>query len=469
MISDRRMKLGILIKHELKKNFRSLRFRLSWILILCVFICGTTAFVNQWKNTVAEYEQYQKDNYDEYYGWTVSSYSTVPQEYLLQSRLSSLIDPCSEQQFPSIFTYSAFGIHNFRTAFSIKNPLMEHNVSFSWSFVVTTLLSFITLLLSFNAFSGEKETHTLGFLLTYPVSRLSLLLSKYFCVLMQVGILLLSGMGVGIFILLLADVGINMHFLTLCSGFFLFSLMLLSLFAAFGLFASTISSHPRNSLLLCIVFWLLCAIILPNSRILIAQNLYPLSTTFEDIQKEYQHRQQQIVDSTPISAFGNREDEPFYPPHEMRADMMRRMLNTKLAMLNEYYQSGQQQYEQTNRLFMCSPIIVFNHLNEYWLDSGYARFRKNEQALNEFCIHFMEWFKAEDAKDPESPHWLSPQECYSSTRRKLTDTDYPVYQEPEIRITERMVSLLPYAFILAGVALFWFILSIFAFKKYDVR
>ena len=469
MISDKYMVLGILLKQEWKKNRRSLRFRLSWILMLCLFICGTTAFVRQWKNTETEYEQYQKANYNDYNGWTVTTYATITQEYLLQSRLSSLIDPCSEQQLPSIFTYDAFGIHHFRTTFSVKNSLMERNISFSWSFVVTTLLSFITLLFSFNAFSGEKETHTLGFLLTYQVSRFSLLLSRYLCVLLQVSILLLSGMGVGICILLLAGIGINMHFMILCGGFFLSSLLLFSLFAAFGLFASTITSHSRNSLLLCIIFWLLCVIILPNSRLSIARYLYPLPTTFEEVQRKYQQQQQQIIKNAPATALGNREDEPFYPPHEIRADMMCRILKVKLNTLNEYYQCGQQQYERTNRLLMCSPITVFNQLNEYWLDSGYTRFQKNQKALNEFCIHLMEWFKTEDAKDPKSPHWINPQEHYSTTQRKLTTTDYPVYKEPEILLQKRLISLLPYIFILSGISLLWFILSIFAFNKYDIR
>ena len=216
MISDKLMTLTILLKQEWKKNRRSLRFRLSWILMLCIFICGTTAFVRQWQNTESEYEQYRKVNYNEYHGWTVTTYAVITQEYLLQPRLSSLIDPCSEQQLPSIFTYNAFGIHNFHTAFSVKNPLMQSNVSFSWSFVVTTLLTFITLLFSFNAFSGEKETHTLGFLLTYPVSRPLLLLSKYICIMMQTGIILLSGIGIGILILILAGIEMNIHFLIIC-------------------------------------------------------------------------------------------------------------------------------------------------------------------------------------------------------------------------------------------------------------
>ena len=47
MISDKLMILNILLKQEWKKNRRSLRFRLSWLLMLCVFICGTIDFVHQ--------------------------------------------------------------------------------------------------------------------------------------------------------------------------------------------------------------------------------------------------------------------------------------------------------------------------------------------------------------------------------------------------------------------------------------
>lgn len=139
MMSDKLMILILLIKQEWKKKRRSLSFRLSLILMLCVFICGTTAFVRQWRNTETEYEQYRKENQNEYRGWTVTDYAIGTQEYLLQPKLSSLIDPCHEQQLPSIFTYNAFGIHNFHTTFSVKNPLMQHTVSFSCSFVVFSI------------------------------------------------------------------------------------------------------------------------------------------------------------------------------------------------------------------------------------------------------------------------------------------------------------------------------------------
>lgn len=74
----------------------------------------------------------------------------------------------------------------------------------------------------------------------------------------------------------------------------------------------------------------------------------------------------------------------------------------------------------------------------------------------------MEWFKKEDAKDPKSPHWLNPQEYYSSTQRPLTETDDPVYQEPQISLSQRWIGLLPFLFILVGITLLWFIFGIFA-------
>lgn len=39
---------------------------------------------------------------------------------------------------------------------------MQSNVSFSWSFVVTTLLTFIALLFSFNAFSINWDNNNMS-------------------------------------------------------------------------------------------------------------------------------------------------------------------------------------------------------------------------------------------------------------------------------------------------------------------
>lgn len=57
---------------------------------------------------------------------------------------------------------------------------------------------------------------------------------------------------------------------------------------------------------------------------------------------------------------------------------------------------------------MCSPIIIFNQLNEYWLDSGYIRFRKNKEALTDFCTHFMDSLKRKMPKTLKAHIGLTP-------------------------------------------------------------
>lgn len=462
-----------LFAHEWRLACRSYGFRLCWGVVLCVFLCGTFVFARQWKVKQQEYEQNVASRIGERDNWSLTQVALSEQEYLFEPRLSSLIDPCAEQQLPSLFVYHALGVLDVRTSFPVANPLEERHDTFSWAFVVTTLLSFLALLLSFNAIAGERERHTLGFLLSWPVRRSTLLVAKFCCVEVQLGAMLLTGMGVGLGVLGLSGVDgiLEGDFLGMCLGFFGYSLLLLGVYVSFGLFASALCRHSANSLLLCVICWLLSVIVLPDSRNFVARYLFPMPTSLEEVRRDIAQAEEQVARETPMEAFGNDESDPFYPPHEERARLNRRLLQVRLDHYADYHRLCARQYERTNRLLSCSPVLLFHQLNEQWLDAGYARCVKNGRALNSFCSWLLMWFRFEDARDPQSTHWISDRDFYLTSRRPVSEAvvPVPVYQEPKASLLLRLRSSLPYLLAMAGMGGLLFGLAMWRMKEYDVR
>lgn len=471
---NREMNILLIARNEWKKAWHDLRFRLAVVLLPVVFVCGTAAFVSNWHNQQEEYKAYDESQASHHYkewGWSLTDVAISTQEFRQPPRLSQLIDPCGESRLPGSFRYSAFGLKDYYASYSTGNPLTGQSDNFSWAFVVKVMFSFITLLLAFNAVSGEKERHTLGLVLTYPVSRWQVLTGKVLCVLGQVGGLLAACIVLAIGVLLAGGIAIDGLFLWLCVGFWLLGIAYLAVFACLGVLASVVCRSSRGSLLLCVGCWLLFVLLLPGSKLWIGRHLYPTEVSFRQMQDSLLADVNHLIAETPAEAFATDDEYPFNPIHRERSAVLLRINDARLKRLEEWDRINRKQYERVEQLVACSPVELFTRANACWLDGGYMRFRKNEVALESFCHDLLEWFRKEDAQDPESPHWLNPQEHLSTSRRPVEEakTPVPVYQESYVGLLQRLSNaLIPVlALLLTGfgcLAGAWY-----RFRRYDVR
>lgn len=65
------------------------------------------------------------------------------------------------------------------------------------------------------------------------------------------------------------------------AGFLVISILLITVFAVFGLMASAITQHSNISLLISLCFWLFAAVIIPNTSVFWANKLFPIPTSDE--------------------------------------------------------------------------------------------------------------------------------------------------------------------------------------------
>ncbi len=161
-----------------------------------------------------------------------------------------------------------------RSIWSIDYPTANPNArdlrpkatKIDWVFIITYLLSFIPLLFTFDALSGEREKGTLRLCLANPISRPALLVGKflgtlitvlipfYFAVLLNLAVISLdSWTQLGA-----ADWGRLGMILLVASGY-------TSIFIAVGLMVSASTRDSRVSLVVLLIIWVGLVVFMPST------------------------------------------------------------------------------------------------------------------------------------------------------------------------------------------------------------
>ena len=455
---------------ELQNYLYSLRFIVSFVIVVLVFTTGSISFVSSYPETLSSYTQYRQNEQTELaeQANNISDVATRPRNYIMNPLSNGVIADCKESFLPNEITYSAYNVFGFSVRQNTHNPLLSRAESLSWSFIVSMFLSFITLLFAFDAISGEKEDCTLALVFSNPVPRRTFLGSKLAGIITVVGLMELAGIIVSMLILTISGkVIIDGGFWGEIAGFMVVSLLLITVFAVFGLFSSVVTRYSNISLLVSLCFWLAVAVVVPNTSVFWAQKLFPIPSAAQ-VEAAIKEEKDDINKHAPEGSWSAFND-PFHPRHELRANNQTNLMNAEKRHRDAYYQQMFRQFEHTQSLTAISPIAQFDYINEAFLGGGYLRIHKNWDDLHVFQSQFLQWFKDIDVKDSDSPHWYNPYESLSTSRKPVEIDQIPRYQEQIAPFARRIQFVSPYliAMLLIIGALFGG--CFYFFVRYDVR
>ena len=462
---------GILYIHEIQNYLYSLRFHISFVIILLVFAIGSISFNKSYReirDNYLKYDQEQQKELDEK-SQNVSRLATGVTHYVMTPRANSFVSDCKEQVLPNRFSYNAYNVFGFSVRHNSTNPLMKQAQALNWSFIVSMVLSFMALLFSFDAISGEKEDRTLALVLSNPVSRATILSAKFLGVVTVTGCMMLIGILVSLLIITLSgNVTMSTGLLGETAGFTGISLLFISAMAVIGLLSSVLTRNSNVSLLIALCFWLAFAVVIPNTSVFWANKLFPIPHA-EEVNQEIWENREAIDKAAPDGSWSAHGGNPFLPAHELRADLQMKLMNSEKQFKDAYYARMFKQFENTRSFTMLSPMAQFDYLNEAMLGGGYLRFHKNWNDLHSFQVQFLQWFKDLDAKDNKSPHWYNPLEDLSTTRQSVSPGQVPVYTEQAANITQRFSYMQMSLFALVITMFAGFTICFMLLVRYDVR
>lgn len=457
---------------EIQNFLYGLRFRVSFVIVLLVFVAGTVSYLSSSRNVQENYAKLTRMGQEvlSQRAQNVSKVATFPWNMHVTAPLpNSLVADCKEEQLPNMYRYNAFNVFEFMVRHDSANPLLKRSESLSWSFIVSMFLSFITLLLAFDSISGEKEDRTLSLIFSNPVPRRTFLCSKLLSIVSVVGGMMLVGILVSLLILTVSgQMVMSGMFLCETAGFILISLLFITTFAVFGLLSSAVTRYSNVSLLISLCFWLFSAVIIPNTSVFWAARLFPIPTS-DEVAQAIHNEQEDIRKNAPEGSFSSNSSQPFYYRHELRANYQMNVMLAEKRHKDAYYQQMFGQFERTRQLTLLSPIAQFDYINEAFLGGGYLRFRKNWNDLHIFQEQFLQWFKDIDAKDAESPHWYNPIEDYSTSKKPVAVDQIPLYQEQVAPFGQRLQYIGGYLAIMVLTIAVLFMACFFFFTRYDVR
>jgi len=456
---------------EIQNYLYSLRFQISFIIMILVFIIGSISFITSNKQIQADYAKYGKIEQEELarQAGNISRLATHNRSYIMAPRENSVVADSKENFLPNQINYSAYNVFDFRVRQSLNNPLLNRAERLNWGFIVSMFLSFITLLFAFDAVSGEKESRTLALVFSNPVPRGTFIGSKLLSIITVVGLMGIVGIILSLLILSLSgQVSLDSSFLLEVIGFFMISLLFITVFAVFGLFSSVITRYSNVSLLISLCFWLVSSVVIPNTSVFWAKKIFPIPGA-KEVAETIQQEKEELWRNAPPYSGSLVSNEPFYPYHELRANLHMQIMQAEKKYKDHYYNQMFRQFENTRRLTSISPIAQFDYMNEAFLGGGYLRFKKNWNDIHIFQEQFLQWFKDIDAKDSDSPHWYNPWEDVSTSRKPVSVDEVPQYQEQVAPFSERFQFISGYLISMIVMIAVIFGFCFYFFVRYDVR
>ncbi len=460
------------LKREILHNLYSLRFLISLGLLVTVFAAGAVSFVRSQAAALEKYRATRGEFFQTMRARASQGATELAvrrQTFTLKPRANGFLGDAKERYLPNAIVYSAWNVFGFENRSGSANPFLRKFDELSWTYITALIVSFIALLFTFDAVSGEKETKTLALSLANAVSRGTLLAAKLASAVLAVMAMVLAGALTSLVIVVaLGPEGVSAALAGEVLGYLAAASLLAATFAAFGLLASVASRGSNVSLLLALSFWLAFAVVIPNSSTYLAKNLFPIDSS-ETVEKNVAAAFDDLNKNAPPGSWMMNSGNPFLPQHELRADLqMKRMLAEK-GIRDASVRSMFRQFERTRFATALSPVSLFEDLGEAVSGGGYLRFRKAWADMHVYQKQFLAFFKALDAADKASPHWFNPHENVSTTRLPVAFEKVPQFEERPMSFADRAGPAAKYllinVFVLAAVYFLAFVL----FVRYDVR
>ena len=286
-----------------------------------------------------------------------------------------------------------------------------------WVFIITYLLSFIPLLFTFDALSGERERGTLRLCFANSISRPALLVGKflgalitvliafYFAVLFNLAIISteswtqLGGADWG-------RVGLIVLIASCYAGIFI----------AVGLIVSAITRESRLSLVVLLLIWVTVVVFMPSTLGTLSTKWMPSvqthhqfrmarGTAFDQIKSDFLNKRETLRERRQSTETSQAEvAETDISELEIQREFVSKDMEMREQLSREHLAAQSAQVLRARQITRCSPAAIVQYTLESMAGTG---FNHHLQFLDRSRLHirqFRNFIVEVDRADPESLH-----------------------------------------------------------------
>ena len=417
-----------IVKRELFEQVNSLRFALAMLLTVFLMLVNAVGHIDEYKTRQAEY------------GRQVSAYSARLEQN--SSNLYKLVlnGPGELHKKPSPLFFCAHGSENnlpkfasgkrsgwgwnavidrntysvsgiWRLKYSGFPPIKAKDIfpvflNIDWILIISNVLSFLALVFTFDAISGEVEHGTLRLTLSNSIARRTVLTGKFLSCFISLSTIFMSGVLVNLLLLYLSGtLHLNAQEWSRIGGIFVVGLLYIAVFIALGFLISTLVNNASTSLVILLLIWVIWVILVPSMLGTIMSGLNqpsirrgPSPGYFirSGLQERYIARG--LDDEAPT------RERPPTPATRLWAEFLNEEARESARLHRAYLNAQVNQIQIAREVNRISPTAIAQYAIESLAGTGFQRhlnFLKNAEryadAFNDFLI-------AADRADPDSPH-----------------------------------------------------------------
>jgi ABC-2 type transport system permease protein len=458
--------------HQLQDNLKSLRFQISLLVLLFFFVGNGVVYTWRMERLTKEIAQWNTINEDRYR--TVNSLNQAAgrrYECLNYPLGTEFIAEGGFDWFPDAtsFTPQTGGDAPRSGKALATNHWMGPFEVVDWTLVARLVLSFLCIVLAYNAISGEMENGTLRLVLSNPLSRGSFLAGKF---LAQMVLLLVATLiGTLISLLILSLNGVIELNARVLQGYWMF-LLGTTIYITFFLFLSIgISALVRSSassLVLLVLVWAVFSVVIPQTSYLLGvRAVKSPSVTFDSRQRELMEETIRYLEKEGLwprgRELGSADD---YAVEKRYAQRMRDTEREMDQIARVFDNQTLQQYKIVKTMNLLSPGLAFQYTIEAFLRTGEMRYEHFINQVWRYRDILRDFIRTIDASDLDSPHILFLPGYMS--KKDIDSNHLPRFKEKPPSLADGMAAgVIPIVILVieAGLAFFF---AFWAFNRAEI-
>ena len=409
-----------IVKRELFEQASSLRFALAMLLTVFLMIVNALGHIDEYKTQQAEYGQQVAESLTELEQKSSNLYNLVlrgPGElHKMPSPLSFCVHG-SENNLPRLVLGRGAGWHwegysgLWRLKYDAFPPITATDIfpiflKIDWTLIISSVLSFLALVFTFDAISGEVEHGTLRLTLSNSIARRTVLTGKFLSSLISLGVVLLSGVLVNLLLLHLSGtLQLSAQEWGRITGIFVVGMMYISVFIALGLFVSTLTNNASTSLVILLLIWVFWVILVPSmvGTIMSGLNLpsidsgpSPVFFARNGLLERYKERG--LEDEAPTRTY------PPSPAILLAAEFLNEEVQEWKRLNKEFLNAQIYQIQVARDFNRVSPTAILQYAIESFAGTGFQRHLNFMKNADNYETKFNSYLISADRADPDSLH-----------------------------------------------------------------
>ncbi len=422
-----------IIRKDLFCNYQNARIQILSIAVICLTVLTTLLGVSEY--------QLRKDRYQNEVEANAAAleenvvYATITPKAIRPPELLSIISQGVESDLGNSFTFSMLEIPFQANKIYESNEYTSSFMSLDLVTIFIWMLSLISILISYDVVTKEKEDSTLKLLLASNVSRFEFLTAKIFSSLVTIFfILLLTCLIVIAWLFFTPWVDMNGAVVGSIVLFFALSFLYSAIWICIGVLSSITQRSSSRSLVVCLAAWVTFLLLIPATiRTLVGNTNFneekqEIHAMYTEIEKEYYDSMDRIwgeqinplIRNLEFSTFGGSPgSEPIIGPNPKTMEAAvnyYRILNPlkedladrKYAIAeNKYILPFRRKIDLSDKLSYLSPVTVFQNASTMLSGTSYNEYFSFLEGFREYRNNIIRYFNDKNALS--SSLWFSPE------------------------------------------------------------